>query len=118
MRSIDDLPPSEQAKIAANMYVAMTTDDDRPVFTPVAQPVRGVRVTRPMLFVAYTTILLPLFIATSATTQMLSENIYFATVLCFIAAALFAALFSSLEYLWLLLASWFCELPDRYLPKP
>jgi hypothetical protein len=117
MRSIDDLTPSEQAKIAANIYVAMTADDDRPVFTPVAQPVRGVRVTRRMLFVAYTTILLPLFTATSATTQMLSENIYFATLLCFIAAALFAALFSSLEYLWLVLASWICKLLDRYFWK-
>lgn len=113
MRTIDDLTPSEQAKIAANMYVAMTADD-RPVFTPVAQPVHGVRVTRSKLFVAYTTILLPLFIATSATTQTLSENIYFATMLCFIAAALFAALFSSIEYLWLLLVLALCRRLDRF----
>lgn len=113
MRTIDDLTPSEQAKIAANMYVAMT--DDTPSFmrSPPELPVRGVRVTRRKLFAAYTVILLPLFTAMSAATQMLSENIYFATVLCFITAALFAALLSFLEYLWLLLALALCRLLDR-----
>ena len=112
MRTIDDLTPSEQAKIAANIYVAMT-DDDRPVFTSVAQPDRGVLVTRRKLFAAYTAILLPLFITMSAATQMLSENMYFATALCLVAAALFALLLSSLEYLWLLLALALCRLLDR-----
>jgi len=111
MRTIDDLTPHEQAKIAASMYVAMAQEP--PIFTPVPRPVRGVVVTRRKLFAAYTTILLPLFIAMSSATQMLSESIYFATVLCFIAASLFAALFATLEYLWLLLVIAVCRLLDR-----
>ena len=109
MRSVDDLTPHEQAKIAAHVYVAMAADRE-----PTKQGM-SVTVTPRKLFVGYCVMLLPLLTGMSASSSMLSDNEFVATALVLTIAPLSAGIFCAFEFVWLLLASWFEGLLDRYL---
>ena len=107
MRSVDDLT-REQAKIAAHVYVAMADDSE-----PTKQGM-SVTVTPRKLFIGYCVMLLPLLTGMSASSSMLSDNEFVATALVLTIAPLSAGIFAH-SVVWLLLASWFEGLLDRYL---
>lgn len=112
MRRIDGLSPSEQARIATNVYVAMT-DDARPQPQPASGSGMSVTINLRHLFIGYMILLLLVgayFLITTPKAFTTDSAIWVPLIV-----VLGAALYCAVEFFWLMIASWFGGVLDRHL---